>query len=266
MSIKLKYFLCFSFLIMLGLMVTVHIHWTQMWSASKTSHNLALPQRDSGFEGPIFSLGNKLTNTHIRKDSIHFPFDKFVKSDVLSAPWVTSLKDILRSYRGKQVNVVSSDTKYQTVLLNWLISALVGSDLSIETLLIISFDKDVKELLDSREIPCVYVNHDTVILDRERMFSKTSHIWITRSTVYRLISSWGYDIAIYDTDAIILKNPQPVFDAYPDSDIIGSAGKYPFSLGKKWGATFCMGVALFRHTPKTGKILNFKSLVNIFII
>lgn len=80
-----------------------------------------------------------------------------------------------------------------------------------------------------------------------------SYVWIIRMVVYRLINYFGYDVVSYDTDAIPLRNLQPVFDKYRDHDIIGSAGHFPFHLGRAWGFTLCMGVVRFKSNANTGK-------------
>ena len=250
-------------LIVLGLITTYHVHWIQELGGSYLAmpssqrsrivqgSNLQDPEVKVSLLPPALDITPGNVNRSI---SIHFPFEKFVRSDVLKAPWVTSLKHLLKRYSGKQINIVTCDAKFQTSLLNWLISALVRAEPPLDVVVVLSFDKKLQELLESRGIPSVYVDRLTVMLLKAKMKTKNSHIWVIRNTVYRLINYWGYDIAMYDTDAIVMTNPQSVFDAHGDSDIIGSAGTYPFQLGRKWGLTFCMGVTLFRHTPRTGKI------------
>ena len=78
-------------------------------------------------------------------------------------------------------------------------------------------------------------------------------VWVTRFVIIRLVNHLGYDLVSYDSDAIVLKNTQTLFDQHPNSDVIGSAGRYPFELGKKWGFTVCLGVILFRSNPRTGE-------------
>ena len=232
-------------------------HLPSQRSRVQRSHNKEDPNARPtvSLPSPDLTKSSPRNTTQSIKQSniIHFPFGNAVKSDVLKSPWVSSLKSLLKRYSGKLINIVTSDAKFQTSLLNWLISALVRAEPPLEVVVVLSFDKKLQELLESKGIPCVYVNRRTVLLRKAKMQTKNSHIWVVRNTVYRLISYWGYDIAMYDTDAIVMTNPQSVFDEHYDSDIIGSAGIYPFLLGEKWGVTFCMGVTLFRHTPRTGK-------------
>ena len=77
-------------------------------------------------------------------------------------------------------------------------------------------------------------------------------IHIVRLTFFRLMSHWGYDVVMYDSDAVVLKNPQPLFDANEEVELVGSAGKGPDSIGHVWGRTICTGVLLMRSSPDLG--------------
>lgn len=71
------------------------------------------------------------------------------------------------------------------------------------------------------------------------------------------------NVIISDADALWLGDPVPELfsDAYGkplvsasgagrieilQSDVVASRGSFPFTLGKKWGSTMCMGFILFR--------------------
>ena len=71
-------------------------------------------------------------------------------------------------------------------------------------------------------------------------------------TVLRLITHWGYDVVMYDSDAIVLQDPQPLFDGFPGVELVGSAGQGPASIGHMWGRTLCTGVLLLRSTHHLG--------------
>lgn len=176
--------------------------------------------------------------------------------------WVSRLRYILAEMKNnsilrdkhhvcKQVTVVFGDANYALSLLNWLVSALVQTNPPLENVIVISIDKELQALLDSKEIRSVYVNPETITCGVVRR--KISRIWIARCAVYRLLNHWGYDVMAYDSDGIVLRNLKDVLDAYPESDIVGSAGYYPFELGAKWGQTLCLGVVLFRSTRNTGE-------------
>lgn len=193
------------------------------------------------------------------KSMIHFPHGSALRplKQILSAGWVTALqleltKLAISSNNSRHVSVVTSNSKYMLSLLNWLIAAQIHMSPPISNIIIISLDRNLQDLLHKKSIPSVYVDPNTVIRPETKMKNRNSHIWITRCAIYRLLNYWGYDVAVYDSDAIVLKNLQPIFEAHRDSDVIGSAGTYPFPLGRTWGQTFCMGVALFRSTQRTG--------------
>ena len=74
-----------------------------------------------------------------------------------------------------------------------------------------------------------------------------------RLVVLRLLNYWGFDVIHYDIDAIILKDPQPLFEQFSNRDIIGSIGTHPKEYYLDWGLTICLGFVMLRHTDKTGK-------------
>ena len=184
---------------------------------------------------------------------------------IKQTPWAQKLQDILANMTfqiksgspvdlrqpHRQVTVVFSDVKYASSLLNWLVSALVMTSPPLKNIIVISLDEELQALLDNKDIASVHVNPETVTCGRIKR--KVSRVWITRCVVYMLLNHWGYDVMAYDTDAIVLRNVQDILDSFGESDIIGSAGSYPFNLGAEWGQTLCMGVVLFKSTRQTGR-------------
>lgn len=186
---------------------------------------------------------------------LQFFLPEVVKSTeaILDNAWVTQLQELLRKVHSrKQVSIVFSNSDYLETLLNWLIVAKVRLSQPITNVLVICLDKDVFSIISQRNIPSVYINPSSVV-NITRLTSQHA-IWMVRFVVFRLINYWGYDLVSYDSDAIIMKNPQELFKQHRSSDIVGSAGKFPYSVGKKWeGFTVCVGVVMFRSTPRTGK-------------
>ena len=180
-------------------------------------------------------------------------------------PWAPKLHDMLANMTfqtesgspvdlqqpRRQVTVVFGDAKYASSLLNWLVSALVMTSPPLKNIIVISLDEELQALLDNKDIASVHVNPETVTCGQIKR--KVSRVWITRCAVYMLLNHWGYDVMAYDTDAIVLRSLQEILDSFGESDIIGSAGGYPFNLGAEWGQTLCMGVVLFKSTRKTGR-------------
>ena len=199
------------------------------------------------------------------KNLTHFPHGDIVRptKEILSSFWVPALQLELTKLSkssetiqstNKQVTVVVSDTKYKASLLNWLVAALIHTNPPLNNIIIISLDRSLQDFLHDKDILTVYIDPKTVIRTGTKMHSQFSHIWITRCVVYNLLNYWGYDVVVYDSDATVLKNLQPIFDEHQESDVIGTLGSYPFQLGRKWGHTVCMGVALFRSTQRTGML------------
>ena len=172
---------------------------------------------------------------------------------VLACRWVRELKQYLSSVDPTQpVTVTVASYDFAANLLNWLISAQVMTSPPLENILVISFDNALHKMLVRRQIPSVCVPYFSVLHNPKSL--GVHKVWMTRLAVIRLINHWGFDLQQFDTDAIILRNPQPVFDRFSGFDVVGSRAKLPFELGKgQWGFTVCMGVILFRSTPRTGE-------------
>lgn len=58
------------------------------------------------------------------------------------------------------------------------------------------------------------------------------------------------NVLMSDADALWLADPKPYFDlaGAMNSSIVASRGSFPTRLGRRWGATMCMGFILFRST------------------
>ena len=151
----------------------------------------------------------------------------------------------------KIVNLVTSNSQYQDVLLNWLISAVVRSELDLDSVLVISLDLPLHGRLYGRGIPSVYVPLFR-LFQRSTNFTKPfDKVMMLRLAVMRVLNHWGFHVHNYDSDAVLLRNPQPLYDRLIDSDIIGSVGRIPDRLMTKWGITICIGVVIIRSSPVT---------------
>lgn len=188
----------------------------------------------------------------------HFFNHDVVKTteEILANPWVTELRSLLAKSQAKQVSIVFSSSDYLESLLNWLIAAEIQTSPPIDNIIVFCLDRDVFDVLNPKDVPSIYVDPKTVANTTQKFSHRYSFIvWVVRFVVFRLINYYGYDVVSYDSDAIVLKNPQKLFDEHVYSDIVSSAGSYPFKLGRRWGFTVCLGVVLFRSTPKTGNII-----------
>ena len=184
----------------------------------------------------------------------HMPCRKVYRpvKEIVTASWMKPLLRILSSFEGKQVTLVIANKAYQDVLLNWLISARVKCNPPIENIIVVCLDGDLYKLLQSRNIPSIVAQFGTVLSTNYRFRRFFELIMMIRLAFMRLINRLGYDCAMYDIDAIILKNPQPLYDKYADVDIIGSRGELPRSLLRRWHVTICIGAVFIRSNTRTG--------------
>ena len=172
---------------------------------------------------------------------------------LVKTKWIKQLQSFLQQHSNKLVVMVTANYLFLDILLNWLAAAQHNAQINIETVLILSMDSSLHEILSHQGITSILVNRNDVIRPSAKLPTQFSHYWIIRCTVTRLLNYWGFHVAMFDVDAVILKDPRPLFQKYIGSDIVGSQGKYPFELHRKWGVTLCMGVVLFRSTSSTGK-------------
>ena len=185
----------------------------------------------------------------------NFPQPTYSRSPyrLLHSAWVKELQKYLKSVNGNEISVVTSTVEHMDVLMNWLIAAYIKITEPLENIMVISMDKVVHDTLVERGIPSLFVHKDMVIKPKagvERVFSQ---VHIVRLAVLRLMNHYGYDLINYDCDAVPLKNPQPIFDEYKTTDLIGTFGKGPHFLYEKWGVTLNTGVMVMRATPEMGK-------------
>ena len=174
--------------------------------------------------------------------------------EILQAPWIVPLQKFLSKLTTKHVNLCVADSKYTESLVHWLVSALVKTQPPLQNVIVISLDRVLHDYLEKRGLDSVHVDPWTVLRSDAHMHSNFSHIWATRMVFFRILNFWNYSVATFDSDALILRNPQPLFERYLTSDILGSNGIYPFGLHREWkSSTLCMGTVLFRATQGTGE-------------
>lgn len=198
---------------------------------------------------------NTLLRSPILPENFTFPQPIAIKpKEVLAkTKWFAQLKNFLINWPDQYLLIVSSNSDYKEVLLNWLVSAVCNAQVSIDNILVVAYDEEVHLLFEGRGIKSVFIPFEDILsitlVNQAPTFTK---IMMTRLAVVRLISHWGFDIAHFDTDAIVLKNPLYLFRFHQGSDIIGSLGMFPKKLMKEWGITICAGMVMFRNTQQTG--------------
>lgn len=194
---------------------------------------------------------------HTRR-SFHLPLPANTRAieEILKSKWVRCLQTYLWSnhmHTSGPLVLISSDAAYKELLLNWLITAVVRANVALGSILVLSISPVLHELLQSKDIPSVYIPPESVLNPIVPLedYSTPEQIKIIRLTVMRLVNHWGVDVALYDTDAILLKNPNPLFQ-HTTADIISAYGTFPQSLYRKWGVTVCIGMLLLRSSLWTG--------------
>ena len=193
------------------------------------------------------------TRFQIHSD-FHFPHPRAVHTvkEILQSDWLQKLKETLYMMPTTQITMVTSNLPYKDVLLNWLISAVVGASIPLSSILVIAMDSPLHRLLQERGINSVLVTPDALLSQETQAMATFTQVMMTRLALLRLLNHWGLDVAFYDTDAILLKDPQPVLDRHRASGIVGVMGKFPTALYKTWGVALCTAVMLIRSSTATG--------------
>ena len=181
------------------------------------------------------------------------------ESSLLTLPWVLKLKEYVTTLPrdpDPQVNMVVADMSCLRLLLNWLIAALVRLSIPLHNVVVLALEAKVCDILTPRKLNCLYTDPKSLIEQPKTeiyLFSKHFVGVQTRLLAARLINYWGYSFASYDTDAIVLRNPQELFDAHRDVEVIGGAAQYwPPWAAQKWGFALCPGAMMIRSNKSTG--------------
>ena len=189
---------------------------------------------------------------------------KVKPEQIMQFRWVPKLRSFLTTVdRRFPIAIVGSNSNYTDTLLNWLIASVVKLKDPIKNILVLSLDSSLRNLLQMRHIDFLYVLPSTLANIKRSKRQAVKQVEVVRLTVMRILNHWGFDVVNYDSDAVILRNPQPIYDRYPRSDVIGSAGTFPKWIYIKWGVTVCMGVVLIRATNRTG-IFKYQLLVHSY--
>ena len=175
--------------------------------------------------------------------------------DIQRAMWTTHLYQFLQSLNksiSPQVNMVFGDSDHLELVLNWIIAAHVRLNPPLHNILVLSVDQPLCDFLESKQllITCIAVPLKSFLKSYEH---KSWDQGIKcRALVLRIINFWGYDVASYDSDAVLLRNPQPLYDSNPDVKLFAGSGTYPSAISNQWGFSLCFCVLLLRSHPSIG--------------
>ena len=184
--------------------------------------------------------------------------------DLITREWMAELRSYLYRIPPRSTNapisIVACDSKFKDMLLNWLVSAIVHIRPLLSHILIFSMDQPLHSILVRHGFDSILVEPQALLSPGLLQKVEGSHrkgfyvAMVLRLTVMRLMNHWGYAAANYDTDAIILRNPdQLYYTNFNSSDLIGSRGKFPTSVRGIFGLTLCAGVFMVKSTPGIGR-------------
>ena len=171
------------------------------------------------------------------------------------ALWTTHLYQYLQSLNksiSPQVNMVFGDSDHRELVLNWIIAAKVRLDPPLHNIMVLSLDQPLCDFLASKKVPvaCIAVPPESFLA------SPGPKSWeqgvSCRFLVLRIINFWGYDVASYDCDAVLLRNLQPLYDSNPDVKLFAGSGTFPSTISNKWGFSLCSCVLLLGSHPSIG--------------
>ena len=180
---------------------------------------------------------------------IFLPAEKLLETD-----WMATLQQFLSGLRTKRVNFVTANSQYTDELLNWVISVHVSINPPLQNVLVLALDSELYDLLHGRKIPCVFIPAAMMVTQSQDKDQHFESVWMIRLGLLRVLNWLGFDAAMYDADALVLKNPQPLFENHVTDIVASMATSWPPNLGRKWGFTLCSGVLFFRSNKRTGMI------------
>lgn len=191
------------------------------------------------------------------RQGFSFPQPRVMKTfeEIEASSWMISLHSYLRNRdpSANYIYLVTSNFKYIDVLLNWLISAVVRSNVPIHQILIISMDYATYSLLHKRKFHSLFISPSSIFSPGYNFSEPFEEVMMLRLTLMRIINHFGVGVAMLDTDAVMLRNPKYLFAEHAEADIVGSVGTIPDDLFAEWGVTICIGMVLVRSSKETGE-------------
>ena len=167
----------------------IHYYSTdRKWTDIKYPQNMTLTDDISSTPVSIMSEDPpqlSLSNT------FHFPHPRASEvTDIIKKySWIQELQSILKDWKPKRrVVMVASNSAYEEVLLNWLISAALV--IPLNQILVIALDEPVWSLMHNRGFQSVFVPPSS-LTHKSTLFGQ---IMLTRLSVIRLLNHWGFDV------------------------------------------------------------------------
>ena len=235
-------------------------HEGATWPSSNASW-LNPRKKVSSFSLPTASQADSFQSTPSIPDTMPFSTVLMNRTSLLKTDWVMRLYNYLHTTDtsvSPHVNMVFGDYDHRLLVLNWITAALFKIQPPLHNILVVSLEQTLCDyLLMSRDflVTCITVPVEEILflLPEFPKFVEWKRGMLVRMPVLRLITHWGYDVAAYDSDAVLLRNPQVLYDNKPNFHIISSAGTFPPHLSKKWGVALCAGGILLRASSALGE-------------
>lgn len=138
--------------------------------------------------------------------------------------------------------IVFANWQYRHILMNWLVFA---ARCGVENVLVVSYDRRLSRMLDRKGVLSALVP----------MRQGKKFLW-WRLYVFQALCEAGVDFIHCDADAILLKNPEPELQRFPEADFIASPGTvHPAEVAKIQHFVACMGFFFLKSNPNASSLL-----------
>ena len=201
----------------------------------------------TGWEAHVRKQAESANSTQYIPADMAFPTYIKSREELQKSECVSTLYNYLLSLDksvSPPVNMVFGDSNHTNVVLNWIIAALLRLEPPLHNVMVISLDRPLCNALTAKKLPlaCIVVSVECIFVSSSKQADWHGRMMV-RQPVLRLINYWGYDVASYDSDAVLLRNPQPLYEERPHVCL----------LARKWGFTLCAGTLILRASPSMGK-------------
>eukprot|EP00448_Togula_jolla_P000418 CAMPEP_0170614532 /NCGR_PEP_ID=MMETSP0224-20130122/24857_1 /TAXON_ID=285029 /ORGANISM="Togula jolla, Strain CCCM 725" /LENGTH=633 /DNA_ID=CAMNT_0010940209 /DNA_START=112 /DNA_END=2013 /DNA_ORIENTATION=+ len=151
--------------------------------------------------------------------------------------------------------LIFANSDYAEMLLNWLVMGKATQSVA-QNYAIVCLDDVVESLLISHGEKC-FSTRPRFYRRLDGSLSALSPLWMMRIRVLADLVGSDINVIMTDADALWLQDPMPILNqvAADGADVILSRGRSPMQEFKTWGATACMGFAVFRATEGTKLLL-----------
>jgi len=217
------------------------------------------------YGGPgVTSDGKKFKKSNITSGLI-FPYSTltFPPNKMLRSQWAVDFKAKLdAAIPDKQVIFLMIKYDSFPSLINWLAHAKRHTSSLLEKLIVVSLDEQSHYTLLRKGIFSTLVPVGEVIKSPPSSDSLVE--MITRFTLLRVLNYWGYDVLQMDSDAIFMKDIQPILDHFNNTDIVASILEdncVPTDVYETWKFCISSSFLLIKDTLNTGTLTEHRYII-----